>query len=188
LDISAGWSVTFDQPTPGSGQACPGMTIDAGTSWTDNDETRGYSGVATYTKSVDVPANLAGDAAPLVIDFGHGTPARDKSRAINGFHADLDSPVREAAVVYINGQRAGAAWCSPYRVDITGLLRPGANDLRIEVGNLAVNAIAAGGKYPNYDLDALRQKFGNRFAPQDIDALMQPQPAGLLGKIVIEGK
>jgi hypothetical protein len=125
----------------------------------------------------------------LTIDFGEGTPTGRTSRSergAHGYHADLDAPVREVAIVYINGHRAGAAWCSPYQVDITGLLRPGVNEFRIDVANLAVNAIAASGKYPNYDYDAVRTQFGDRFQPQDVDALKQPQPAGLLGKITLE--
>ena len=27
----------------------------------------------------------------------------------------LDGPVREAAVVYVNGKRAGSVWCPPYQ-------------------------------------------------------------------------
>ncbi len=191
LDISQGWNVKFDQPTQGSGPALPAMSLDAGTSWTAHETTRGYSGVATYTKTVNIAADLAGDPAPVCIDFGEGTPLADRARANRGSHgyaAELDSPVRDAAVVYINDQRAGAAWCSPYRVDVTGLLRPGPNVVRIDVANLAVNAIAAAGKYPNYDYEMLRKRFGDRFQPQDVDALTHAQPAGLLGKIVIEAK
>jgi hypothetical protein len=191
VDISSGWQVKFDQPAPGSGNGSAPMILNAGTSWTANQDTRAYSGVATYLKTIDIPADLAKASHPLVIDFGEGTPtiaAVNPAHKVNGFHAELDAPVREAAVVYINGHRAGAAWCSPYRVDITGLLRAGANQVRIDVGNLAVNAIAAHGNYPNYDYDAVRKQFGDRFQPQDVQALRTPQPAGLLGKILIEAK
>ena len=36
----------------------------------------------------------------------------------NGMQAWLDAPVREAAVVYINGQRAGSVWCQIGRAHV----------------------------------------------------------------------
>ena len=87
--------------------------------------------------------------------------------------------MREAAVVYVNGKRAGSAWCPPYRVDVTGLLKSGENRLRIEVANLAVNYMAG---HPLPDLTALRARYGNRFDPQDMNQI-RPMPAGLLGSI-----
>ena len=91
----------------------------------------------------------------------------------------LESPVREAAVVYVNGRRAGSVWCPPYTVDVTGLLRPGENTLRIVVGNLAINEMA-GSALPDYRL--LNSRYGVRFMPQDMEDL-QPLPSGLLGTI-----
>ena len=51
--------------------------------------------------------------------------------------------VRESARVYINGSYAGCAWCVPFTLDFSGLLREGTNTLRIEVTNLPANRIAA---------------------------------------------
>ena len=59
-----------------------------------------------------------------------------------GYAASLEAPVRDAAVVYVNGKRAGAAWTPPYRVEVTGLLKEGDNEIRIDVGNTAVNYLA----------------------------------------------
>jgi hypothetical protein len=87
--------------------------------------------------------------------------------------------VREAAVVSINGRRAGSVWSPPYSLDVTGRLRQGDNLLRIEVGNLAINHMAARA-LPDYRL--LNLRYGTRFEPQDMDKV-QPVPAGLLGPI-----
>jgi hypothetical protein len=87
--------------------------------------------------------------------------------------------VREAAVVFVNGRRAGSAWCPPYAVDVTPHLRPGSNDIRIEVANLAINHMA-GRALPDYRL--LNLRYGTRFEPQDMDKV-QPVPAGLFGPI-----
>lgn len=93
----------------------------------------------------------------------------------------LESPVREAAVVYVNEQRAGSVWCAPYRVDVTKLLHPGENRIRIVVGNLAINALA-GQKLPDYK--ELIAKYGERFQAQDLDNL-KALPAGLLGPVTL---
>ena len=45
--------------------------------------------------------------------------------------------MREAAVVYVNGQRAGSVWHPPYSVEVGALLRPGENKIRIVAANLA---------------------------------------------------
>ena len=90
----------------------------------------------------------------------------------------LESPVHEAAVVYVNGIRAGAVWCPPYEVEISDLLRPGENTLRVMVGNLAVNAMAGHLE----DSSKLNERYGERFQAQDMDQI-RPEPSGLLGPI-----
>jgi hypothetical protein len=93
----------------------------------------------------------------------------------------LDGPVREAAIVYLNGQRAGSVWHPPYEIDITDQLHAGENTLRIVVANLALNALAA---QPLPDYRALIAKYGDRFQDQDMRSV-QPQPAGILGPVRI---
>jgi len=91
----------------------------------------------------------------------------------------FESPVREAAVVYINEQRAGSVWRPPYSVEVTRLLHSGENALRIMVDNLAINGMA-GSALPDYRL--LNSRYGVRFTPQDMNNL-QALPSGLLGTI-----
>ena len=93
----------------------------------------------------------------------------------------MDAPVREAAILYINSQRAGSLWCPPYSIDVTGKLKAGENQIRIEVANLAVNYMASI-KLPNYDYEGVTRQFGNRFQPQNLN-LIQPLPSGLLGPV-----
>ena len=90
--------------------------------------------------------------------------------------AYFDGPVREAAEVYVNGERAGFVWRPPYMIDVTKLLRRGENNLRIIVGNTAINSMA-GRALPTYRL--LNEKFGARFTPQDMGNL-QALPSGIL--------
>ena len=171
LDISANWRVTF-------GPA--GAPAEWGTlrSWTDDEATRFFSGVASYEKTVSLPAAMLRGGQSVQLDLG-----ASKAIAVGGPRARLqawvDAPVRDAAVVYVNGQRAGSAWCPPYAVDVTPFLRPGPTLIRIDVANLAINDMA-GHALPDYKL--LNLRYGTRFEPQDMDKV-QPVPAGLFGPI-----
>ena len=118
----------------------------------------------------------------LIIDFGEGTavdPSVNRTASSNGMRAWIDGPVREAAVVYVNGRRAGSVWSAPYRVNVSGLLKDGTNDIRVAVANLAVNHMA-GRPLPNYS--ELNKKYGVRFEAQDMNKI-RPEPAGLMGPI-----
>ncbi len=170
LDLSTGWTLTF-----AGGSAA--MPLDRLRSWIEIPERRGYSGVATYERDVTLSASdLA--AGSIVIDFGEGTPIAETPLK-NGMRAWLDAPVRDAAVVYINGVRAGSTWAPPYRVALDRHLVAGKNHLRVDVGNSAINAMAARA-LPDYRLLGLR--YGLRFEPQDMDQVT-PTPSGLLGPI-----
>ena len=79
----------------------------------------------------------------------------------------------------VNPKWAGSVWSAPYRVDISGLLKAGENDIRVVVANLAVNYMA-GHPLPSYA--ELNKKYGVRFEAQDMDKI-RPEPAGLLGRI-----
>jgi hypothetical protein len=58
-------------------------------------------------------------------------------------------------------------------------VNPGKNEIRIVVGNTAINELA-GMSLPNYRL--LYAKYGKLFEPQGMENL-QPVPSGILGKI-----
>ena len=91
----------------------------------------------------------------------------------------LESPVREAAQVYVNGKLAGAVWKPPFEVDVTGLIKTGENTLRIVVANTALNVLAKG---PLPDYKALIAKYGDRFQPQDMQSV-QALPSGMMGPV-----
>jgi len=95
--------------------------------------------------------------------------------------AYLESPVREAAQVFVNDQLAGYVWHPPFRVDLTPFVKPGKNELRIVVGNTAINELA-GTTLPNYRL--LYSKYGKEFEPQGMQNL-QPLPSGMLGPVTL---
>jgi hypothetical protein len=170
LNLSRDWQASLAR-----GQAP--ATWGALRSWTADDSTRHFSGLATYEKRIEVPETMLAPGLRLVLDFGATKPTAPSPTG--RMQALLDPPVREAAVVYVNNRRAGSVWCPPYRLDVTGLLERGENRLKIEVANLALNAMA-GGPLPDYS--ALKTRFGDRFQPQDME-LVEPVPAGLLGPI-----
>uniref|UniRef100_A0A372ILC7 Glycoside hydrolase n=2 Tax=Paracidobacterium acidisoli TaxID=2303751 RepID=A0A372ILC7_9BACT len=171
IDIRHGWKVTFDRS---------GLTEEMQTlhSWADEDATKCYSGTATYVRTVDAAAALL-KARVVLLDFGEGTPVERTASHYAGSRAWLEGPVREAAVVYVNGKEAGTVWHPPYAVDIRPLLHQGANELKIVVANTAINEMA-GRAAPDYRL--LNLRYGERFTPQDMDHL-QPLPSGILGPL-----
>jgi hypothetical protein len=172
LDWSQGWTIAF-------GPEGPKTSVDQLRSWADSEATRYFSGVATYEKTVTVPKEwLARADLALRIDFGEAKPIPTGGPRARQ-QAWLEAPVREAAVVYVNGRRAGSVWSPPYSLDVTSLLRAGENTLRIEVGNLAMNSMA-GRALPDYKL--LNLRYGVRFEAQDMDKV-QVVPSGLLGGV-----
>jgi hypothetical protein len=183
VDLSRDWAVTFKSANPAG--ATPGpMRLDALRLWTADADKAYFSGTATYTTSVTVPADRLGQGLAWVLDFGAGAatpmpPPRGPGPVVLEMHASYQSPVREAGLVFVNGVRAGAVWCPPYRVDVTGLLRPGSNDVRVEVSNLAVNDMA-GRPLPDYA--DLTRAFGNRFGMQDMNAI-RSMPSGIEGPV-----
>jgi len=148
-------------------------------SWTDDPTLTFYSGDAVYEKEIDVPAPLLKPGLRAYLDFGTGTVVDPPETGQPHARAWLESPVREAAQVFVNGDAAGPVWKPPYELDVTRLLHTGQNHLKIVVGNTAVNMLA-GESLPDYRL--LNNRYGERFIPQDMENL-KPLPSGLLGAV-----
>lgn len=168
--------------------------------WTADPETLHYSGEVDYTRDVTL-AELPHGTVYLSFDGGTALPGAPNSppehgpqpgvlgpdglpnplitRPGPGMRAYFDPPIREAALVVINGQRAGALWHPPYRLDISKLLKPGVNHIEIRVFNTALNAWSA---LPPHDYKPLIAKYGDRFQMQDLDKV-KPLPSGILGGI-----
>jgi hypothetical protein len=173
VELNGKWNITFaGEPQP--------VTAQTLRSWTEDAAHKYFSGQATYETTVTVPPAMAGSRHAIYLNFGEGTRVAAAERnAGSGMRAMLDGPVREAAVVYVNGTKAGPVWCAPYEVAVGGLLHAGENSVRIVVANLAINILAKG---PQPDRTALIAKYGDRFQPQDLTNL-QPQPAGILNPV-----
>jgi len=181
-DLRSGWTVSYG----GTASAA----VDLPHSWADDAARRHYSGTVSYTRRVTLPAGLRKPGHRLFLDFGEAKaiepePLPNGTLRGNSFAALLAPPIREAAIVFVNGRRAGAVWAPPYRVDVTTLLRDGANEIRIDVYNTAINRLAEGGHLP--DTEALVERYGQRFRLQDLEGL-RPLPSGILSvpRIVAE--
>jgi hypothetical protein len=193
-DLSTDWKVTF---------TATGKSVDEPklTDWTADPDTLHYSGEAVYERDFTLASAPAGsvylkvdggEPLPLPRRFGdppvllpNGLPDPRITRPGSGMRAYFDPPIHEAALVSINGKPAGALWHPPYRLDVTSLLKPGANHIEIRVYNTALNAWSA---LPPHDYKPLIAKYGDRFQMQDLD-LVKPVPSGILGTIhlVTEG-
>jgi hypothetical protein len=172
IDLSSDWKVAF-----GNGRTAEMRELK---SWTDDEETRFFSGLATYEKTVDLPGAFVSSGGEIYLNFGAGKPAAQDRRG----GAAIESPVREAAEVYVNGSLAGSVWKPPYEVDVTRLLHAGANTIRVVVANLAINRLA-GTSLPNYRL--LNVLYGERFQEQDMKNV-QPVPCGMLGPVTLTAR
>jgi hypothetical protein len=169
VDLSSDWKVAF-----GNGRTEEMREL---RSWTETEETRFFSGQATYEKTVNLGEAWARSGGEIYLNFGAGKPAAQDRRG----GAAIESPVREAAQVYVNGSLAGSVWKPPYEVDVTGMLRAGANTIRVVVANLGINRLA-GTSLPNYRL--LNLLYGERFQEQDMQNV-QPVPCGMLGPVTL---
>ncbi|MFT3746550.1 MAG: glycosyl hydrolase [Pyrinomonadaceae bacterium] len=170
IDLSSDWNVSFDGKSASKFSSLR--------SWDENEATRYFSGTAAYERTVDVPAGFLKAGNSAVLDLGEGK-AVDVIPQRNGMRTFYDPPVREAAVIYVNGQKAGSLWCPPYKLDVSKYVRPGSNSLKIVVGNTALNYMS-GRKLPDYKL--LNLRFGERFQPQEMEKI-QPLPSGLIGNV-----
>ncbi|MDH7599826.1 MAG: glycosyl hydrolase [Sedimentisphaerales bacterium] len=191
IDITTNWKVIFSSAA-GDEDPEP-MIMERVRCWTDYDHMTYFSGIGSYQRPFDLDQQWLRPGVRIILDLGtyqQITEDRGGRGAIRGggrrFRAMIDPPIKDAAVVYVNGTRAGAVWCPPYSLDITDLVRPGINELRIDVANRAVNYMA---KDPPRDYRQeyrqLIEQFGDRFQPQDMDQI-RPMPSGLTGPITIK--
>jgi len=149
------WSVSFQ---PGRG-APESADFDSLASWSESaiDGIKYFSGTATYTKTIDIPAVALTPGAHYLLDLGD---------------------VRDLAEVAVNGNYLGILWKTPYKADITAALKPGNNEILVQVTNLWVNRII-GDQQPY----AVRKYTFTDFAPYKADSPLLP--SGLLGPVRI---
>lgn len=152
--IGNAWTVTFDSTKGGPAQP---VVFEQLKDWStdSNKAIKYYSGTAVYTTTFDF--NNTAKGAKVWLDAGK---------------------VANLAEVFINGKPCGVIWTAPYRVDITQALRPGKNELRIDVTNTWANRLKADLLLPE------KERITWTTAPlwlKDKPLL----PSGLLGPVVL---
>jgi hypothetical protein len=116
-----------------------------------------FSGTASYTRSLQVPATWFARDRRVVLSLGD---------------------VRDIAEVVVNGTALPQAWKAPFEVDVTRALRPGTNTLEIRVTNQWTNRIIGDRALPP-------EKKVLSSAPQFFGGPPPLQLAGLLGPVTL---
>jgi hypothetical protein len=161
IKISGSWDVKFPE-----GWGAPlNAVFPELISWTSHKDNgiKYFSGIATYKKDFDLPADILTSDNILYLDLG---------------------VVEMIADVFLNGSHLGILWKPPFQVDITKSLKPGKNSLVIEVANDWSNRIVGDHKLPG------EKKFTstNITSPTSSDLLWQDAPlleSGLMGPVQI---
>jgi hypothetical protein len=114
--VSGPWSVSFP-PNLGAPAKVQLPKLEP---WTANsdDGVKYFSGIATYTKTVLAPQTWFRPGAKVWLDLG---------------------TVKDLVEVAVNGKALGTLWKPPYQVDVTGVLKPGANRLELPPTNQWTN-------------------------------------------------
>lgn len=162
-EIFADWRISFD--SKGGPKTPKDQTIPSLATWTNQGDTDAdfYSGKGTY----------------------HGSFNFDLDKSLN--YTLNFSKVHESAKIWINGNYAGQVWSLPFKLDISGLLVQGKNEIKIEVANLMANHI----RYLDINNISWRNYHEINFVNIDykpFDASSwNVMPSGLDGKIEIKG-
>jgi len=116
--VSGPWTVGFE-----AGRGAPASTtMDRLSDWSKSADpgVRYFSGAATYTTTLQASPEWFRTEARLWLDLGD---------------------VKNLAVLTVNGKEVGEVWHAPYRLDVTSMLKPGANELKVMVVNAWVNRL-----------------------------------------------
>ncbi len=162
--VAGAWDVSFPQ----NSGAPDRMQLDPLASWTTSaDEgVKYFSGTAAYTKTVQAAPAWFATGAQLWLDLG---------------------AVGDIAEVSVNGIWIGELWKPPYRIDVTGALKPGANQLEIKVTNEWSNRIA-GDRAVAPEKRVLAQSGGRGFGGFRRPGGGALAASGLLGPVTIVSK
>lgn len=116
LAVPGPWKVSFEPNRGAPAEVAFPELVD----WTLHSDpgVKYFSGAAVYHTTLDVPADRLGAGRLHVLDLGR---------------------LANLAEVRLNGRDLGVLWKTPFRVDVSGALRPGANELEIKIVNLWVN-------------------------------------------------
>ncbi|MDQ8192823.1 glycosyl hydrolase [Coraliomargarita sp. SDUM461004] len=177
--LDQAWTLSF--PVSGHSRALKKLQP-----WTDFSEYQSFSGEAVYSHSFNIKEAPKPEATVLLSfdDSIAQTPHRTQpDRRNTGFSVYLDSPIMDAAIVFINGKKVGTLFAPPYKVDITQAIVAGQNQLEIKVYNRLVNQLS---HQVLYDFSAVHAQYGQRFdGIQDVESY-RTESSGLKGTVKIQ--
>lgn len=126
VNIEGPWQLSFP-PNWGAPEA---VSLERLISWPEHPDNgvKYFSGTATYTKAVDIPAGAVGAGRRIFLDLGE---------------------VKNIARVKLNNIDLGILWKPPFRADMTGAVKTGENKLEIEVTNLWPNRLIGDEQLPD---------------------------------------
>ena len=126
VPIEGPWEVRF----PPGWNAPERTTFDKLISWPEHSDPgiKYFSGTAAYLKKFDLSAGLIAENRRLYLDLGD---------------------VQVIAEVTLNGKDLGILWKPPFRAEVTGVVRPGGNDLEVKIINLWPNRLIGDEQYPD---------------------------------------
>jgi hypothetical protein len=166
-ELTSSWSVAFDPdwlyPKLDGEEGEKGSTVafDKLVDWTQRPEDgiKFYSGKAVYRKTFDAPGAKTPLAGKLYLDLGR---------------------VHELAEVRLNGKMLGVVWTAPWRIEVTGSIKPAGNELEIGVVNLWPNRLIGDGPLPP---EQRRTRTNHGAYYQGKHSLL---PSGLLGPVTLQ--
>jgi len=153
------WSLSVRSEQALSPQRPVTLRLERLVSWRQIAELRRYAGSATYTTEFDLPEKMCRPDVAVVLDLGE---------------------VYELANVEVNGHAVGTVWCGPFSIEVTDAVRPGRNQLRLEVPNQMKNSLERSDGFAR----ALGGD-GKRSPEPDATADFYMRPSGLLGPVVL---
>lgn len=127
--IRGPWAVTF----PPNRGAPATATFERLIDWSHHPDPgiRYFSGSATYTTELDVPADAVGSGRELWLDLGR---------------------VEVIASVRLDGRDLGTLWAPPFRLRLDPVPAPGRHRLEVRVTNLWINRLIGDAAVPDNDV------------------------------------
>ncbi|RRA50197.1 glycoside hydrolase [Acidipila sp. EB88] len=153
--VDGPWNIAFE-----AGRGAPASAVlPSLASWSDNADKgiKYFSGTVHYTRTIQAAPAWFKPGTTLWLDLGD---------------------VKNLAEVTVNGKSLGVLWHAPFRADVTGALKPGANTIEIRVTNLWVNRLI-GDQQPDA---ATKYTFAD-VKPYHADSPLLP--SGLLGPVTV---
>ncbi len=173
IPVNGPWEITFEPARKGIEPFT--VRSDSLFRWDQSKDRRiaEFSGTAAFQTTFNIPDSLLKSGRRLLLDLGQ-SPGLSKLTGAKPPTATEDAYDALCAEVIVNGKPAGVLWCSPYRIDISALAKPGTNTLEIRVTNTWHNWRVA-------------SKFtAGSHAWEKLGLSLPPAPSGLLGPVMLE--